>query len=119
MESKVCSRSHGHPPGARSRSMIATARSNRSPVADIPPNLNEPDGGRKAWIPIPPDLCYCRLASASGAQVLLSAARGLTASSLLSDNNSKVCGGHPCDCPLFPFLYLGFCWQPCPHPPRQ
>ena len=42
MESKVCSRSHGHPPGARSRSMIATARSNRSPVVDIPLNLNDP-----------------------------------------------------------------------------
>src|SRR6266404_7827817 len=42
MESKVCSRSQGHPPGPRNRAMIETARSNRSPVvADIAPTLNE------------------------------------------------------------------------------
>src|ERR1700691_5695653 len=35
MESKVCSRSQGQPPGARKRSIIATARSKRSPVVDI------------------------------------------------------------------------------------
>src|SRR5437016_4130731 len=32
IESKVCSRSHGHPPGARNRAIIATALSNFSPV---------------------------------------------------------------------------------------
>src|SRR5712692_504818 len=42
MESKVCSRSQGHPPGARSRAMMETARSKRSPVAGIGPNtLND------------------------------------------------------------------------------
>src|SRR4249919_3909054 len=42
MESKVCSRSHGQPPGARSRAIIATARSKRSPVdEDIGNNLND------------------------------------------------------------------------------
>src|SRR6266404_4864516 len=40
MVSKFCSRSHGHPPGARSRAMISTARSKRSPVLDIPPTVN-------------------------------------------------------------------------------
>src|SRR5882757_6847753 len=35
MESKVCSRSQGQPPGARRRSMMLTARSKRSPVVDI------------------------------------------------------------------------------------
>jgi hypothetical protein len=46
MESKVCSRSQGQPPGARSRSMMLTARSNRSPVVGIPAtNVN--DGGGK------------------------------------------------------------------------
>src|SRR5579859_3556189 len=35
MESKVCSRSHGHPHGPRSRAMIETARSNCSPVVGI------------------------------------------------------------------------------------
>src|SRR5690349_7973166 len=40
--SKVCSRSHGQPPGARSRAIIATARSKRSPVdEDIGNNLND------------------------------------------------------------------------------
>src|SRR5947209_20589805 len=38
--SKVCSRSHGHPPGARNLAMMATARSNFSPV-DIHTNLND------------------------------------------------------------------------------
>src|SRR5262249_28245583 len=32
IESKVCSRSQGHPPGARNLAMMATARSKRSPV---------------------------------------------------------------------------------------
>src|SRR5215469_7401202 len=41
MVSKVCSRSQGHPPGARSRAMIETTRSNRSPVIAIRPTLNE------------------------------------------------------------------------------
>src|ERR1700681_2064311 len=45
MESKVCSRSQGQPPGARRRSMMATARSKRSPVVDIPAtNVNEFEG---------------------------------------------------------------------------
>src|ERR1700722_15170500 len=35
MESKVCSRSQGQPPGPRRRDMMATARSKRSPVADM------------------------------------------------------------------------------------
>src|SRR5512147_81026 len=39
MESNVCSRSHGQPPGARNRAMISTARSKRSPVVGICPNL--------------------------------------------------------------------------------
>src|SRR5579864_4529635 len=48
MESKVCSRSQGQPPGARRRSMIATARSKRSPVVDIPAtNVNDHKGGRQ------------------------------------------------------------------------
>src|ERR1700758_1902572 len=43
MESKVCSRSQGQPPGARSRAMMETARSKRSPVVlVIASNLNEP-----------------------------------------------------------------------------
>src|SRR5579863_566637 len=48
MVSKVCSRSQGHPPGARSRSMMLTARSKRSPVEGISPStLNEcPDDGQ-------------------------------------------------------------------------
>src|SRR5215510_6071975 len=32
MVSKLCSRSQGHPPGARKRAMMATARSNFAPV---------------------------------------------------------------------------------------
>src|SRR5271157_3137474 len=40
MVSKVCSRSQGHPPGPRSRAMIDTARSNRSPVVAITTNLH-------------------------------------------------------------------------------
>jgi hypothetical protein len=32
MVSKLCSRSQGQPPGARSRAMMATRRSNLSPV---------------------------------------------------------------------------------------
>src|SRR5215472_12330573 len=35
MESKVCSRSQGQPPGARRRAMIWTARSKRSPVVGM------------------------------------------------------------------------------------
>src|SRR5579863_3379220 len=35
MESNVCSRSHGHPPGPRNRAMVETARSNLSPVVLI------------------------------------------------------------------------------------
>src|SRR5215469_1087297 len=41
MLSKVCSRSHGQPPGARSRAMMETARSNRSPVVGIATTVNE------------------------------------------------------------------------------
>src|SRR5438046_1387703 len=41
MESKVCSRSQGHPPGARNLAMMKTARSNLSPVVGIAPNLNQ------------------------------------------------------------------------------
>src|SRR5580704_18358991 len=41
MVSKVCSRSHGHPPGPRNRAMIDTARSNRSPVVGIATNVND------------------------------------------------------------------------------
>ncbi len=37
IESKVCSRSHGQPPGPRSRAMIETARSKRSPVVGMRP----------------------------------------------------------------------------------
>src|SRR5689334_8566348 len=33
MLSKVCSRSHGQPPGARRRAMMVTARSNFAPVS--------------------------------------------------------------------------------------
>src|SRR6516225_12348628 len=41
MVSKVCSRSHGQPPGARSRAMMDTARSNRWPVLGIAITVNE------------------------------------------------------------------------------
>src|SRR5436305_8456943 len=42
MESKVCSRSHGHPPSPRSRAMMDTARSKRSPLDGIlPDNVND------------------------------------------------------------------------------
>src|SRR5215469_9840263 len=41
MLSKVCSRSQGHPPGARSRAMMDTARSNCSPVLGIAITVNE------------------------------------------------------------------------------
>src|SRR6266542_535763 len=41
MESKVCSRSHGHPPGARRRAMMDTARSKRAPLVDIATRVPE------------------------------------------------------------------------------
>src|SRR5215831_5682435 len=44
MVSKVCSRSQGQPPGARSRAMMDIARSNRSPVVGIAITLNEGEG---------------------------------------------------------------------------
>src|SRR5271165_2394221 len=47
MESKVCSRSHGQPPGPRRRAMIETARSKRSPVFGMDETLNEVVRGNK------------------------------------------------------------------------
>src|SRR5581483_2896176 len=41
MESNVCSRSQGQPPGPRNRAMMETARSNRSPVVGMGFNLND------------------------------------------------------------------------------
>src|ERR1039458_9870525 len=47
MVSKVCSRSQGHPPGPRSRAMMDTARSKRSPVVAILHNLKDEGQRRK------------------------------------------------------------------------
>src|ERR1051325_3722134 len=52
MESKVCSRSHGHPPGARNRAMMPTARSKRSPVVAIATTVKQPGAAGKPREPM-------------------------------------------------------------------
>src|SRR5712691_200592 len=47
MESKLCSRSQGQPPGPRNRAMMETARSNRSPVVGMGFNLNDTAAGQQ------------------------------------------------------------------------
>src|SRR6266496_5413243 len=49
MVSKVCSRSQGQPPGARSRAMMDTARSKRSPVVGIRIHCKSGNVSRQSW----------------------------------------------------------------------
>src|ERR1700693_259964 len=68
MESKVCSRSHGQPPGPRSRAMIETARSKRSPEVGMRPKhckrrrcewaMNGQPGSGAACAKEPHPLCH-------------------------------------------------------------
>src|SRR5450432_1691636 len=52
MESKVCSRSHGQPPGARRRAIIETTDSKRSPVVVmVAINVNQASGGGNGMQP--------------------------------------------------------------------
>src|ERR1700694_1906204 len=60
MESKVCSRSQGHPPGPRRRAIMETARSKRSPVVGTGANtLPEKTGLGQRRLYFASVLIYC------------------------------------------------------------